>query len=88
MWEPDIKYGYIVGERKFFSVQAMLDVADRMVVDDHIGLICTGDQAAPTLRGALGRRERELSGSRPAICTFNGPQFTSAAWKSKLSNSG
>jgi len=54
VWEPDIKYGYIVGERKFFSVQAMLDVADRMVVDDHIGLICTGDPGRCDSQRSLG----------------------------------
>lgn len=80
VWESDIKYGYIAGERRFFFVQAILDVADRMVVDYHIGLTCTADQATQTLRGALERRKGEFVQSRPVIRTDNGPQFTSGAW--------
>lgn len=60
VWESDIRYGYIAGERRFFFVQAILDVADRMVVDYHIGLTCPADQATQTLRGALERRKGEF----------------------------
>lgn len=80
VWVTDIKYGYIVGERRFFFVQTIMDVADRMVIDYHIGLTCTADQAAQTLQGALDRRQKEFDTSRPVIRSDNGPQFTSNAW--------
>jgi putative transposase len=38
LWETDIKYGYIAEERRFFFVQTVIDVYDRMVLDYHIGL--------------------------------------------------
>lgn len=80
VWETDIKYGYIAGERRFFFVQTILDVADRMVIDYHIGLTCTADQAAQTLTGALERRKQEFGRQRPVIRSDNGPQFISKAW--------
>lgn len=52
LWETDIKYGYIAGENRFFFIQTILDVYDRMVVDYHIGLSCTGAEAAAALVGA------------------------------------
>lgn len=80
LWEIDLKYGYIAGERRFFFVLSVLDVADRMVVDYHVGLTCTAPEAARALRGALERRKEVLSGRTPVIRTDNGPQFTSQAW--------
>lgn len=79
LWETDLKYGYIAGERRFFFVQTILDVADRMVVDYHIGLTCTGSQAAQTLRCAWERRRP--SDDHPLVVrSDNGPQFTGKAW--------
>jgi hypothetical protein len=45
LWETDIKYGYIAEERRFFFVQTVIDVYDRMVLDYHIGLSCTAEEA-------------------------------------------
>lgn len=81
LWETDIKYGYIAGEARFFFVQVILDVYDRMVVDYHIGLSCTGKEAAAALRGAYDRRKDELLMAKPTIRTDNGPQFTSQAFE-------
>src|SRR5690625_856701 len=38
-----------IGEDRFFFVQSVIDVYDRMIVDYHIGLSCTGQDAALTL---------------------------------------
>jgi len=77
LWDTDIEYGYIAGEKRFFFVQAIIDVYDRMIVNYHIGLRCTGKDAAAALRSAYDRRRDELSGAKPTIRTDNGPQFTS-----------
>jgi len=81
VWATDVKYGYIEGERRFFFVQTILDVADRSVIDYHIGLTCTGAQAAVALQGALERRAAELGDRRPVVRCDNGPQFTSQAFR-------
>lgn len=38
LWEIDIKYGYIAGEDRFFSIMSILDVCDSVVIDYHTGL--------------------------------------------------
>lgn len=78
VWESDIKYGYIASERRFFFVQVVLDVYDRMVVDYHVGLSCTGADAGATLREAHKRRAGELADNTAVVIrTDNGPQFIS-----------
>lgn len=62
-------------------MQTILDVADRSVIDYHIGLTCTGAQAAVALQGALERRAAELGDRRPVVRCDNGPQFTSQAFR-------
>jgi len=88
VWETDVKYGYISGERRFFFVQVILDVADRMVIDYHIGLTCTAEQAAQTLACALERRKDKLGEQRPVVRTDNGPQFTSKEWQATCDRYG
>jgi len=77
LWEADIKYGYIIGEDKFFFVLSIIDVFDRSIVDYHIGYSCTGSDAAILLRRALIRRDLFNSETKPIIRTDNGPQFIS-----------
>ena len=64
--------------RDLFFVQAILDVYDRMVVDYHIGLSCTGAEAARALQGALAKRQIQPGESPMVLRTDNGPQFVSA----------
>jgi hypothetical protein len=54
LWETDIKYGYIAAERRFFFVQTIIDVYDRTVIDYHIGLSCTAEEAAACLKAPFG----------------------------------
>lgn len=75
LWETDIKYGYIVGEDRFFFVQSCLDVFDRSIVGYHIGLSCTAADVKRTLQAALWKRQRFASEEKPVIRTDNGPQF-------------
>lgn len=77
LWETDIKYGYIAGEKRFFYVLSIIDVYDRSIVADYIGLNCTAKNAADTLRAAFERRQHDFDGRLPVIRSDNGPQFTS-----------
>lgn len=77
LWEADIKYGYIIGENKFFFVLSIIDVLDRSIIDYHMGYRCTGSDAASLLRRCLIKRNLFGSKSKPVIRTDNGPQFIS-----------
>jgi putative transposase len=83
LWEADLKYGYIIGEDKFFYVMSIIDVYDRNIVDYHIGLQCEGKDAAVTLQRALLRRELFAETEKPVIRTDNGPQFISNVFGDK-----
>jgi putative transposase len=77
LWETDIKYGYIASERRFFFVQTVIDVYDRMVLDYHIGLSCTAEEAAMSVLGAWRRRADEIGDATVTVRSDNGPQFLS-----------
>lgn len=77
LWEADIKYVNIPGEQRFIMLLCIIDVADRTLIDYHIGLRCTGQDAALTLRIALLKRQLFKSDTKPVIRTDNGPQFIS-----------
>ena len=88
LWETDVKYGYIEGERRFFFVMSVLDVYDRSVVASHIGLSATGKDAALTLGNALWERKLLHSDHRPVIRTDNGPQFIADVFEEACSRYG
>ncbi len=88
VWETDIKYGYIAAERRFFFVQSVLDVYDRMVIDFHIGFSCTSAEAARTVRGAYERRASELAGTQVVMRSDNGPQFVSRQFEEECTRLG
>lgn len=76
LWEIDVKYGYIVGENRFFYILPIIDVFDRVIVDYHIGLKCTGQDASRTVQGAMFKRQ--VYGHQDLIIrSDNGPQFIS-----------
>lgn len=81
LWETDIKYGYIAGERRFFFLQSIIDVYDRSILDYHIGLSCEGKDAAQVLLRAMFRRQLFDCLELPTIRTDNGPQFISHAFE-------
>ena len=37
LWQTDLKYGDMVGDDRFFSWQAVIDVCDRMIIAYHLG---------------------------------------------------
>src|SRR5690606_22495467 len=76
LWQMDIKYGYVIGQERFFFVLSIIDVFDRVVVGQYKGPKCEAVHAVQTLQGALQRRV-EPGGTLPVIRTDNGPQFVS-----------
>lgn len=81
LWEVDIKYGYIAGEDRFFYILSFLDIFDRNIVDYHIALNCTGQDAVFTLKNALKRRNIDPKEPNLVIRSDNGPQFASNAFE-------
>lgn len=77
LWETDIKYGYIKGEDRFFFILSYIDVYDRSIIDYHIGLSCSGDEAKQTLQRALLKRQQFDQEKKPIIRSDNGPPFIS-----------
>lgn len=88
LWETDIKYGYILGEDRFFYVLSFLDVFDRNIIDYHIGLYCTGQDAAFTLKNALQRRNVSPRKAGLVIRSDNGPQFVSNVFEEACNSLG
>lgn len=77
LFEIDIKYGYIAGERRFFYLMSVIDVYDRMIIDYHLGLSCEGKHAAHLIQRVLWKRKLISAPVKPTIRTDNGPQFIS-----------
>ncbi|WP_211297047.1 DDE-type integrase/transposase/recombinase, partial [Paenibacillus castaneae] len=76
LWQMDIKYGYVIGQERFFFVLSIIDVFDRVVVGQYRGPVCEAKHAVQTLYGALQNRI-ESGDTMPVIRTDNGPQFVS-----------
>lgn len=77
LWEADIKYGYIIGEDKFFFVLSIIDIFDRSIIEYYMGYRCVGSDAASLLRRSLIKRDLFNNKNKPVIRTDNGPQFIS-----------
>src|SRR5690625_4635649 len=74
--ETNIKYRYVHGESRFFFIQSVVDVYNRMIVNYHIGLSCTAQDVALTLQNV--KRHRLPEGMHGVVIrTDNGPQFIS-----------
>jgi putative transposase len=88
LWEADIKYGYIIGEDKFFFVLSVIDILDREIIDYYMGYTCTGSDAASLLRRCLIKRNLFDAENKPVIRTDNGPQFISHVFEDNCSEIG
>nr|WP_278335782.1 IS3 family transposase [Petroclostridium xylanilyticum] len=88
LWETDIKYGYISGEDRFFYILSIIDVFDRSIIDYHIGLYCTGEDATFTLKNAVERRNIDPSKAGIVIRSDNGPQFISSVFEKTCNSLG
>ena len=76
LWQFDIKYGYIQGEKRFFFILAFVDVFSRKCVGKYVGLQCKSGDLVFTLNQAL-----IDEGVRPEdnlmLRSDNGPQMSS-----------
>lgn len=75
LWEMDIKYGYIEGERRFFQIASIIDVFDRCIVGYYMGITCPSQSALEALAKAL--KARRLNKPGLVLRSDNGPQFNS-----------
>jgi len=76
LWQMDIKYGYAIGQERFFFILSIIDVFDRIIVGQYRGLVCEAKHAVQTLCNALQNRVNPGE-ENPVIRTDNGPQFVS-----------
>lgn len=79
LWETDIKYGWIAGERRFFFIMCILDVFDRAIISYHLGLTCEAKHLVQITQEALMKRQlfHKPMEEKPFIRSDNGPQFIS-----------
>lgn len=86
VWEFDLKYGYVEGERRFFFILAFIDVFFRRVVGVHVGLRCQAGNLRNTLARAI-LAEGITAENDLVIRSDNGPQMTSvelSRWLAQL----
>ncbi|MNP12039.1 IS2 transposase TnpB [compost metagenome] len=87
LWQMDIKYGYVVGQKRFFFVLSIIDVFDRVVVGQYRGRTCEAKHAVQALMSALERRIQPGE-TLPVIRTDNGPQFVSKLFRDTCESLG
>lgn len=86
LWQMDIKYGYVAGQRRHFFLASIIDVFDRNIVAYHRGSTCCAAEIVRTLQKALGAR---CAGHTPPIVrTDNGPQFISKSFYAYCEQAG
>nr|WP_261306258.1 IS3 family transposase [Paenibacillus andongensis] len=76
LWQMDIKYGYVIGQERFFYMLSIIDVFDRVVVKQYRGTVCEAKHEVQTLCYAIQSRLNPGE-EMPVIRTDNGPQFVS-----------
>ena len=75
VWQCDLKYGFVDGERRFFFVLGFIDVYTRKVVGVHVGLRCQAGDLRNTLAQAI-VAEGITAEHGLVIRSDNGPQMT------------
>jgi putative transposase len=75
VWQFDLKYGYIDGERRFFFILSFIDVFTRKIVGSHVGLRCQSGDLRNAL--ALALRDESITAEHGLVIrSDNGPQMT------------
>lgn len=80
LWQMDIKYGYVAGQRRHFYLASIIDVFDRSIVAHHRGKVCSTQDILRTVQKALLKRRVYDQENKLVIRTDNGPQFISKAF--------
>lgn len=86
LWQMDIKYGYVAGQRRHFFLASIVDVFDRNIVAYHRGSTCCTPEILRTLQKALSARC--VGQTQPVLRTDNGPQFVSKAFHAYCEQAG
>ena len=86
LWQMDIKYGYVAGQRRHFFLASIIDVFDRNIVAYHRGSTCCTPEILRTLQKALS--VRCVGQNQLVIRTDNGPQFVSRAFHAYCEQAG
>ena len=80
LWQMDIKYGYVAGQRRHFYLASIIDVFDRAIVSYHRGKACHTQDILQVLQKGLQKRKVSKQEHKLVIRTDNGTQFTSKAF--------
>nr|WP_279629244.1 IS3 family transposase [Paenibacillus helianthi] len=88
LWQMDIKYGYVAGQRRHFFLASVIDVFDRKIVAYHRGSTCRTPEILQTVQKALGARKISQHEASLVIRTDNGPQFVSKAFYAYCEQAG
>ena len=90
LWETDIKYGWMAGERRFFFIMCILDVFDRSIITYHLGLTCEANHLVQITQEALMKRQLfdKPKAEKPFIRSDNGPQFISHLFENACDSFG
>lgn len=80
LWQLDVKYGYIAGQRRHFFLASIIDVFDRAIVAHHRGKACSTSDIERTVQKAILKRKIHDQAHKLVIRTDNGPQFVSKAF--------
>lgn len=80
LWQMDIKYGYVAGQRRHFYLASIIDVFDRQIVAYHRGKSCDTQDIIQVVQKGMLKREVHKQSHQLVIRTDNGPQFTSKAF--------
>jgi putative transposase len=80
LWQLDIKYGYVAGQRRHFYLASIIDVFDRAIVSHHRGKACSTQDILKVVQNAILKRNIHVQEHKLVIRTDNGPQFISKAF--------
>ena len=83
VWEFDIKYGYLHGERRFFFLLAFIDVFNREIKGWYLGRHCQEGDLASTLKLAL-KDHSIMNEDDLIIRSDNGPQMRARVFRKEL----
>jgi putative transposase len=83
VWEFDIKYGYLHGEKRFYFLIAYIDVFTRKIKGWHLGYRCQAIDLATTLKAAL-KEGGIIEEDQLIIRSDNGPQMRADLFKEEL----
>jgi len=80
LWQLDIKYGYVAGQRRHFYLASIIDVFDRAIISYHRGKACNTNDIITVVKKAILKRNIHEQTHKLVVRTDNGPQFTSKAF--------